>query len=63
MKLRQQVYSGATAENIFLIANQIVYANNEVMMMNPRDTQSESLSDKGGIYLFKRIGIIPTYLI
>lgn len=37
MKLRQQVYLGATAENIFLTANQIVYANNEVMMVNLRD--------------------------
>ena len=62
MKLRQQVYLGATAENIFLTANQIVYANNEVMMVNLRDTQSESLSDKGGIYLFKRIGNIQLIL-
>lgn len=29
-KLERQVYSGATAENIFLTANQIVHANNEV---------------------------------
>lgn len=55
-KLKRQAYSGATAENMLLTANQIVYANNEVMMVNLRDTWSESLSGKGGIYLYERIG-------
>lgn len=48
---------GRPLKSVFLTANQIAHANNEVMMMNPRDVQSKSLSGKGDIHLYKRIRI------